>query len=157
MAGRGVNWYNLFGINLVIFLKPQKYVPFDPTILLSGIYPWKVGSLWSNNPTFRDLSHSLTHAKWTCVQNYWLKRCRQQWKIKINLDWNQLESTSKLIKQVKCRKRRFDPSVGKILWRRRWQPTPVFLPGKSHGQRSLVGYCPWGHKETDMTEHIYRN
>ena len=37
-------------------------------------------------------------------------------------------------------------------WRRKWQPTPVFLPGKSHGQRSLVGYCPWGRKESDMTE-----
>ena len=34
----------------------------------------------------------------------------------------------------------------------KWQPTPVFLPGKSHGQRSLVGYSPWGHKESDMTE-----
>ena len=36
--------------------------------------------------------------------------------------------------------------VRKIPWRRKWQPTPVFLPGKSHGQRSLVGYSPWGHK-----------
>ena len=42
--------------------------------------------------------------------------------------------------------------VGKILWRRKWQPTPVFLPGESHGQRSLVGYTPWGHKESDPTE-----
>ena len=38
------------------------------------------------------------------------------------------------------------PWVGKILWRRKWQPTPVFLPGKSHGQRSLAGYSPWGCK-----------
>ena len=38
--------------------------------------------------------------------------------------------------------------------RRKWQPTPVFLPGKSHGQRSLVGYSPWGHKELDMTEQL---
>ena len=34
-------------------------------------------------------------------------------------------------------------------WRRKWHPTPVFLPGKSHGQRSLAGYSPWGHKESD--------
>ena len=40
----------------------------------------------------------------------------------------------------------FDPWVRKIPWRRKWQPTPVFLPGKSHGQRNLVGYSPWGHK-----------
>ena len=41
---------------------------------------------------------------------------------------------------------------GKIPWRRAWQPPPVFLPGESHGHRSLVGYSPWGCKESDMTE-----
>ena len=44
------------------------------------------------------------------------------------------------------------PWVGKIPWRRKWQPTAVFLPGKSHGQRSLAGYSPWGSKESDTTE-----
>ena len=44
------------------------------------------------------------------------------------------------------------PWVRKIPWSRKWQPTPVFLPGKSHGQRSQVGYSPWSHKELDMTE-----
>ena len=39
-------------------------------------------------------------------------------------------------------------------WRRKWQPTPVFLPGESHWQRSLAGYCPWGCKESDMTEPV---
>ena len=39
----------------------------------------------------------------------------------------------------------FDPWIGKIPWRRKWQPTSVFLPGKSHRQKSLVGYSPWGH------------
>ena len=43
-----------------------------------------------------------------------------------------------------CRRHRFDPWVGKIPWRRAWQPTPVFLPGESHGQRSLAGYSPQG-------------
>ena len=41
------------------------------------------------------------------------------------------------------------PWVGKIPWRSEWQPTPGFLPGESHGQRSLVGYSPWGHGESD--------
>ena len=40
-------------------------------------------------------------------------------------------------------------------WRRQWHPTPVLLPGKSHGQRSLVGCSPWGHKESDMTEWLH--
>ena len=42
----------------------------------------------------------------------------------------------------------------KIPWRRKWQSTPVFLPGKSHGQWNLVGYSPWGHKESNMTEQL---
>ena len=45
------------------------------------------------------------------------------------------------------------PGSGKIPWRRKWQP--VFLPGESHGQRSLAGYGPWGHKESDTTEHTH--
>ena len=46
----------------------------------------------------------------------------------------------------------FDPWVGKILWQGAWQPTPVFLPGESHGQRGLAGYSPWDDKESDTTE-----
>ena len=44
------------------------------------------------------------------------------------------------------------PGLGRFPWRRKWQPTPVFLPGESHGQRSLVGYSPRGRKELDRTE-----
>ena len=69
---------------------------------------------------------------------------------------------------LQCRRPGFDPPVGKIPWRRKWQstpvkipcrrkwqPTPVFLPGESHGQRSLVGYSPQGRKESDMTERLH--
>ena len=57
---------------------------------------------------------------------------------------------------VKCQCRRcgFDPWIGKILRSRKWQPIPVFLPGKFHEQRTLVGYSLWGHKESDMTEQL---
>src|SRR5574337_504401 len=48
-----------------------------------------------------------------------------------------------------------DLRVGKFPWRRKWQPTPVFLPGKSHGWRSLVGYSPWGRKKSDTTERLH--
>ena len=54
-----------------------------------------------------------------------------------------------------CRRHRFNPWVRKIPWRKRWQPTQVFLPGKPHGQRSLAGYSPWGCKESDTTEHTH--
>ena len=44
--------------------------------------------------------------------------------------------------------------MGKTPWRREWQPTPVFLPGESHGQMNLLGYSPWDHKELDTTEQL---
>ena len=47
-----------------------------------------------------------------------------------------------------------NPWVGKIPWRKKWQPTPVFFPGKSNGQRSLVGCSPWGHEESDTAEQL---
>ena len=50
-----------------------------------------------------------------------------------------------------------DPWVRKIHWRREWQPTPVFLPGESHGQGSLVGYSPWGCKELNTVEQLSNN
>ena len=52
-----------------------------------------------------------------------------------------------------CWRLEFNPWVRKITWRRKCQPTLVFLPGKSHGQRSLAGYSPWGHKESDTTKY----
>ena len=51
-----------------------------------------------------------------------------------------------------CRRHSFYPWVRKTPWRRKWQPTPVFLPGEFHGQRSPGGYSPWGRKESDRTE-----
>ena len=48
----------------------------------------------------------------------------------------------------------FNPWVGKVPWRRAWQPTPVFLPGQFHGQRSLAGYSLCGCKESDTTERL---
>ena len=65
-----------------------------------------------------------------------------------------------IVKEWACQCRRlkrcgFDPWVKKIPWRRKWQPTPVFLPGEFHGQRSLAGYSPWSHKELATTEHTH--
>ena len=54
----------------------------------------------------------------------------------------------------RCKRPRFDPWVGKIPWSRKWQPTVIFLPGKFHRQRSLVGYSPWGRKELDTMEWL---
>ena len=59
------------------------------------------------------------------------------------------ESTCQCRRHKRCN---FDPWVGKSLWRMKWQPTLVFLPGKFHGQRSLAGYSPWDCKELDTSE-----
>ena len=64
-------------------------------------------------------------------------------------------------KELSCQCRRqknhrFDSWVRKIPWRRAWQPTSVFLPGESYGQRSLEGYSPWGREESDMAEATER-
>ena len=53
------------------------------------------------------------------------------------------------------RRHRFGPWIGKFPWRRVWQPTLVFLPGESHGLKSLAGYNLWGCKELDMTEEVH--
>ena len=55
----------------------------------------------------------------------------------------------------RCKRHGFDPWVRNIPWRRKWQPTPVFLPGESHGQKSIVGCRLWGHTESDTTEATY--
>ena len=60
-------------------------------------------------------------------------------------------------KEPACQSRRcwwFHPYDGKIPWRRKWQSTPVSLPGESRGQRSLVGYSPWGRTESNITERL---
>ena len=56
-----------------------------------------------------------------------------------------------------CRRCMFESWVRKILCRKEWQPTPVFLPGEFHGQRSLVGYSLWGCKELDMTKQACKD
>ena len=57
------------------------------------------------------------------------------------------------VSACQCRRCRFDPWVAQIPWRKKWQPTPVFLPGEIHGQRGLAGYSPWGYKRVrhDLT------
>ena len=62
---------------------------------------------------------------------------------------------AQIIKKIclQCGRPRFDPWVGKIFWRRKWK-TPVFLPGESHGQMSLMGYSPWNHEKSDTTEQL---
>ena len=61
------------------------------------------------------------------------------------------EPTCQCRRHKRCR---FDPWVRKTPWRRKGQPTPVSLPGESHGQRNLAGYSPWGHEESDTATKV---
>ena len=80
--------------------------------------------------------------QWQLARDYFVLLLPVTWKLSGSVVKNLLAM------QETCRRCGFDPWVGKILWRGKWQPTPVFLPGESHGQGSLVGYSPQGHKES---------
>ena len=68
---------------------------------------------------------------------------------------NRASLVAQMVKNLPAiRRPGFDPWVRKIPWRREWQPTPVFLPEESHGQRSWEGHSPWAHKESDMAERL---
>ena len=65
---------------------------------------------------------------------------------------------AQMVKNLQCRRSGFNSWVGKILWRRKWLPTPIFFRGESHGQKNLAGYSPQGHKrEVDMTKQLNKN
>ena len=101
---------------------------------------WSINSIKYVNKSFFSwyirelLAPTITHQeKWThvslsCKESTWQRR--------------------------RCKGYGFDPWMRKIPWNRKWQPIPVFLPGKFHGQRNLVSYSPWGRKESDMTEWL---
>ena len=73
--------------------------------------------------------------------------------LKIALPWSSL--VAQMVKCLQWGRPGFNPWIRKIPWRRKWQPTPVLLPEKFHGRRSLVGYSPWGCKESDTTERLH--
>ena len=84
--------------------------------------------------------------QWQLARDYFVLLLPVTWKLSGSVVKNLLAM------QETCRRCGFDPWVGKILWRGKWQPTPVFLPGESHGQGSLVGCRLWGRTESDTTE-----
>ena len=76
--------------------------------------------------------------------------------ILLELEFRWLLLVAQTVKRLPAiQETRFDPWVGKIPWKRQWQPTPVLLPRKSHGWRSLVGYSPWGREQSDTTERLW--
>ena len=107
----------------------------------------------------QDLELTVAQLMNTLLQNSDLKKVGETTR-QFRYDLNQIpynytvEVTNRFKEVQEPQRRRFHPCVQKILWRRKWQPISVFLPGKSHGQRRLADYSLWGHKESDMTEPL---
>ena len=114
-----------------------------------------------NSPQARDSFYSHFTAKQTEDQRGQVSCLRPAASNSLEFEPGQSSSGSRWCsdKEFACQCRRhkrhsFSPWVGKILWRRKWQPTTVFLSGKFHGQKSLVGYSPRGFKGLDTTERL---
>ena len=94
------------------------------------------------------------------LQSMGSKRVGHDWATSLSLSFRNLQLVCHYhdIKPksfcLEFRRPGFDPWVEKVPWRMKWQPSPVLLPGESHGGRSLVGYSPWGRKELDMTSDL---
>ena len=114
-------------------------------------------SMWLALPLIRQLDEKASHCGLHNMEGGQRERQVDSWP---QLQWNQVDFPGGARgKESACqyRRRRFDPWDGKIPLRRKWQPTPVFLPGKPHGQRSLVGYSPWVTKsQTWLSMHTHR-
>ena len=103
-------------------------------------------TIWALRMVIHKPCRSVAVADQTTKQIYW------KWEFDlVHFNIHKVFQGASLVAQWKriclqCRRCGFDPWVGKMPRRRKWQPTPVFLPGKSHGQRSLAEYSLWGHK-----------
>ena len=114
----------------MLFFGTKSYSsPVSHILSLQTVERTRLWYLFAKISRQRDLEANSLEWYWGFYYSYWYR-------------WGFLESHG------------FNPWVGKISWRRKWQPIPVVLPGKSHGQRSLVGYRPWGHRELDTTEGL---
>ena len=98
------------------------------------------------NSMDKELSYCILKAKTAC-----------QFSLLKFSPWYMASLVAQVVKNLLClqhRRPRFDPGVRKIPWRRKWQPTPVFLPREFHGQRNLAGHRPWGCRESDTAERL---
>ena len=124
---------------------------FNPCINNSSIC-YQLSEIWENRDSHQfQKSLVLTRSTWlvivrSLVPTFWAFPGGASGKCRFTTKPRHLPV------QVRCKTRQFHPWVEKIPWRRKWQLTPAFLPGESHGQRSLKGYRPWSRTESNITE-----
>ena len=141
--GCGVVW---FGLTVADSMKEATRPPCVAVLrrgkdtCARGKFPCPCGWLWCGTGALRENLHqtgiSGSHGLTLCLLHLFFFSHWVQLYIQLP-KWLSGKESSR-----QCRRIGFDPWFGKLLWRRRWQPTPVFWPGESHGQRSLVGYSP---------------
>jgi len=95
----------------------------------------------------------LSHGCWS-MTNAWTPGLSHSWSFTIIHDPYPVQVARVVRNPPAMQETRVPSLVGEDPWRRKWQPPPVFLPGKSHGQRSLVGSNPWGRKDSNMTKQL---
>ena len=117
--------------------------------------PWRKTSSWSRQILLLVVIMIWKHRTIWDPQPHLLGKGIKKSIIKRSLFQCQKVHAESACQRRRHRRRKFNPRVGKIPWRRNWQPTPVFLPGKPHGLRSVAGYSPWGRKELDTTENAH--
>ena len=142
--------------------KPAEEVlpaPLRPAVMMGG-HAGRGSSWWYSpshtRPAFNSPgSHSAPWWAWWYRQEGWKVNKTVYWVcyiLRFRKMGRPLVQTQKIC--MECRRSGFHPWVRKIPWRREWPPTPGFLSGKSHGQRSLVGYSPWDSKGSDITDSL---
>ena len=128
--------------------KTEKHVP------PASWFYW--GDLRSTHQGFTDMAEQTGCQVLSMSYYYWRptpvigEGLGLPWSCNLNV-FPRCYSGKELAGHAKCG---FYPCIGNILWSRKWQPAPVFLPGKSHGRRNLAGYSPGGHKELGRTEKV---
>ena len=143
------------GLLTLVFTKTLFNYKFWCVIIYYLIYVFKSQVSKSQFSLLSNGEHNIYYpftltSKWdnACFTKY-MNVCDVEYAI-----WGFLEGSDGKKSAYQCRRLGFDLWARKIPWRRNWLPTPVFLPGEFHGQRSLAGYSPWGCKELDMTEEL---
>ena len=136
---------------------PHRHLHVSELIKLCiKIFPFYCLKLYSQNLIFKRKRKRLTTINWFPDRGIKILGNSKiweflQWSFRTpRLPWWLRRSSICL----QCGRPRFDSWVGKIPWRRKWQSTSALLSGKSHGRRSLIGYSPWGCKESDTTERL---
>ena len=138
----GSSRVNPFPSPIYEFITISNFRASESTVASGSVISWKVKTDW----TWTSLASPLCSEHWESICCLSAAQAPGYFLLSWWLRWWRI--------CLQCRRPGFNPWVGEIPWRKEWLPTPVFLPGGFHRQRSLGDYSPWGRKESDMNEKL---